>query len=124
MGLKTNIIALCLISSSVFATSAEEYARMDANNQAIKDCLLAYGYEGNTLTTKKDFNWQAASSCYAKWKQGVMSEEYMKLRFFLEENPWYKGGNWQWETQAKAGYECIKYHHTGAKICRKPYFRN
>jgi hypothetical protein len=123
VGLKTSIVLLLLLTTTAFASSPEEYAKMQANNQAIKDCLLAYGYTGNTLTTGKHFNWAAASGCYSKYKQGVMADEYVKLKFFLEDNPWYKGGNWDWQTEASQGYECVKYHHTGVKICRKPYYR-
>lgn len=123
--MKNLILVLTLLSwTSVNATSAGEYEKMAANNQAIKDCLLAYGYDGSVLFEGKNFNWGKASSCYADYKQGVMAEEYVKLKFFLQENPWYKGGNWTWESTARAGYECIEYDHTGVKICRKPYFVN
>jgi hypothetical protein len=123
-----NIAIGIVLLSAVFtyeavASSPSEYKKMAANNHAIKECLLAHGYNGNVLTNGKQFDWAKASACYHDYKQGVMSEEYVKLKFFLEEHPWYKGRNWDWEKPAMAGYECIKYHHTGTKICKKPYFK-
>ena len=109
-----------------YATSAIavdlEKDKMDANNQAIKDCLAASGYDGDVLIEGKNFDWGKAAGCYQDWKTGQLNEEYVRLKFFLQDNPWYTGRNWDWETQAKAGWNCIVYHATGEKICRKPTF--
>lgn len=114
-------IALVLPATVWSATTPEQYAQMQANNQIIKECLATAGYDGNVETFD---NFGEASKCVHDYRMGKMNEEYLKLRFFLEDNPWYKGGNWQWEVPAAQGYECVKYHATGVKICRKPYFQN
>lgn len=114
------LLTLCIAWSGAMTYTAE--ADAGENNQVIKDCLLAHGYRGDV--NQKDFNWAKAASCVHEYRVGLMNEEYIKLKFFLKENPWYTGRNWQWETEAKAGYQCVKYHNTGAKVCRKPYFKN
>lgn len=114
-------IALLLPATVSSATTPEQYAAMQANNQAIKECLATAGYNGDVKNFK---HFDKAAKCVHDYRMGKMNEEYVKLRFFLEDNPWYKGGNWQWEVPMSQGYECVKYHHTGEKICRKPYFVN
>lgn len=89
MGLKTKLIALCLLSTTVNATE---------NNDAIKTCLLANGYEGNTQIMGFDFT--KAAACYHDWKSGKLREEYINAQLWLEEHPWYKGKNWNWEEMA------------------------
>lgn len=90
MGLKTNIIALCLLSTTVNANE---------NNEAMKTCLMAHGYEGNTQLMT--FNFSKASACFHDWKAGKLREEYIRGQLWLEENPWYKGDNWNWEEVAR-----------------------
>ena len=115
------LVALMLPTTVISATTPDQYAQMQASNQIMKEWLATAGYDGNV----RDFeNFGEASKCWHDYKMGKLNDEYLKLRFFLEDHPWYKGGNWQWEVPASQGYECVKYHHTGEKICRKPYFVN
>jgi len=123
-GWALSIILVLSWTTATASFSQEHYDKMNANNQAMKDCLLAYGYDGDVLHKGKYFDWGGATRCYQQYKQGVMADEYVKLKFFLKDNPWYTGNNWMWEHEARAGYECIEYYHTGVKICRKPYYIN
>ena len=93
MGLKTKVLALCLLSSTANA-GYKEYA----SNDAMKTCLLAHGYEGTIFFT---YSFEKAAACWGDWKAGQLTEEYVKTKLWLEENPWYKGSHWNWEEISK-----------------------
>lgn len=89
MGLKIKLFVLCLLSSSVYANE---------NNEAMKACLLAHGYNGSVFLM---YDFSKASACYHDWKSGKLREEYIQSKLWLEENPWYTGSNWNWEEVSK-----------------------
>jgi len=89
MGLKTKIFVLYLLSTSVYANE---------NNEAMKTCLLAHGYDGSVFLM---YDFGKAASCYHDWKAGKLREEYIQSKLWLEENPWYTGSNWNWEEVQK-----------------------
>lgn len=91
MGLKIKTLLLLLCVGNVYANE---------NNDAMKACLLAYGYEGHTQIMGFDFS--GASACYHDWKIGKLREEYIMSKLWLEEHPWYTGTNWNWEEVNKA----------------------
>lgn len=111
--LKTKLL---LILASLFVYST---AYASASNQALKECLLANGY---TPEKFDEFDFEKTAGCHQSWLAGNMRREHVELKMFLEENPWYKGRNWDWEIVAKQGWNCVLYHETGTKICRKPTF--
>jgi len=114
-------IVIALIIAAILSLCWVAVVDASESNKVMKECLVTAGYKGDV--TNFD-NFGKASKCFHDWKKGEMNKEYLKLKFFMEENPWYKGGNWDWETKERAGYDCVKYHETGVKICRKPIFRN
>lgn len=88
------LIAL-LLAGTVFA----HYAEASDSNDAMKTCLMAHGYEGNTQLMT--FNFSKASACFHDWKVGELREKYIEGQLWLEEHPWYKGDNWDWEDVAR-----------------------
>lgn len=111
--LKTKLL---LILASLFVYST---AYASESNLAAKECLLASGY---TPEKFDEFDFSKAAGCYADWRSGDMRRDHIALRMFLESKPWYKGPGWDWEVRASQGWNCIVYHETGTKICRKPTF--
>jgi hypothetical protein len=85
VGLKTKLLALCLLSTSAYGNE---------NNEAMKTCLLAHGYDGSIFLM---YNFEKAAGCYHDWKSGQLREEYIQSKLWLEEHPWYTGSNWNWE---------------------------
>ena len=111
--LKTRLL---LILASLFVYST---AYASESNQALKECLLASGYKPETFD---QFDFSEAAGCHQAWLAGAMQDKHIRLRMFLESKPWYKGPGWDWEVRASQGWNCIVYHETGTKICRKPQF--
>ena len=107
MGLKTKIIALCLLSTTANAGYEEYYENMEASNEAMKTCLLAHGYDGTVFFS---YAFEKAAACHGKWKTKQLTEEYVKTRLWLQENPWFTGSNWNWQEIAKEypGKENVK----------------
>ena len=105
-----------VLLSLLFITSAEA----SEGNTAAKECLLANGYTPQKFHT---FNFSRAATCYQGWIDGDMQEEHVKIKMFLEENPWYKGKSWDWESSVNGRQDCIKYHN-GTMICKTPYYGN
>jgi hypothetical protein len=113
------IMLLCMVLAmmAVFTNPRAAYAD---NNEAIKYCLEVYGY---TPEKFDGFNWNGASSCFHEYAVANEKAKRTKIREFLEEKPWYKGKNWQWELRSE--YACIKrYDMNGIEICSKPYYLN
>jgi hypothetical protein len=97
--LKIKLLLLCLIiTTPVYAGYAEQYQNMKESNAAMKTCLLANGYEGSVFFT---YSFEKAAACWGDWKAGQLTEEYIKTKLWLEENPWYKGPHWNWEEISK-----------------------
>ena len=113
------IVTGCVMMSAVFTFMAVDDAYAD-NNEAIKYCLEVYGY---TPEKFDEFNWNGASSCFHEYAVANEKAKRTKIREFLEEKPWYKGKNWQWELRSE--YTCVeRYDMNGIEVCSKPYYLN
>ena len=113
------IVTGCVMMSAVFTFMAldDAYAQ---DNEALKSCLKLHEYSPEKFHT---FNWGAVSACFHAASIAQSEETYARMREFLEENPHYRGPNWDWERRAE--YTCIKrYDMNGIEICSKPYYLN
>jgi len=110
----------------VWAPIASAKAEIKSNNDMIKECLMAYGYDYNLPVDKRinTFNWNDASSCVSNFKADEQQKNIAKVKEFLKEKPWYKGPNWRWELRSE--YECNKVYSDKGPItlCTKPYYLN
>jgi hypothetical protein len=116
------IVTGCVMMSAVFTFMALDgaYAEDNNNNDYVKECLALHDYSPEKFDT---FNWNAASACFHAKSIAQSEAVYAKLREFLEENPHYRGPNWDWERRAE--YTCIKrYDLNGIEVCSKPYYLN
>jgi hypothetical protein len=111
---------LALISTSTWALAEK------SNNDIIKDCLQANGYDYSLPVEKRinTFDWSAAAYCSAAFQQEEHKQRLAEQREFLKKKPWYKGPNWRWELRAE--YTCNKlYTDKGPiEVCSKPYYLN
>lgn len=109
------LLGLCLIAT----TSQAEMS----NNDVIKYCLDSTGYTPENFYT---YNFSEASSCYHGWKTLTEADKAAERRAFLENNPWYKGSNFNWTQNAE--YTCEKIYSTQLMntitVCSKPIFLN
>lgn len=113
------------MTSSAFAEGkqAHEFDR-SFNNQMIKECLDAWGYDKYAPVEIRlnNFNWQGAAGCVANFRLEEQQKQVQADREFLKKKPWFRGTNWKWEE--KAEYTCTKQHHTGLTVCHKPIYIN
>jgi hypothetical protein len=105
-----------LAATLVLAGSAHAIAD---NNKVLKMCLAANGYTPDQFDT---FDFGPAANCFHEWKIADTEQDYVKMRAFLEEHPWYRGKNWRWEEYVE--YTCstvISTKHTrNPTVCSKP----
>lgn len=95
-----------------------------SNNEMIKDCLNANGYDRSADVEKRlnTFDWQRGSYCVANFQNELHEKRLAEQREFLKKNPWYKGRNWNWED--KAEFTCHTEYHTGFVYCHRPKYIN
>lgn len=112
------VLALLSTNSWAFAEKS--------NNDMIKDCLQATGYDYNLPADKRitDFDWESASYCVAGFQEKKHKKRLAEQKEFIKNNPWYKGPNWRWELRAE--YKCnTVYSAVGPiEVCSKPYYVN
>ena len=92
------VMLTMLLSSSAMADYNKYYEDMEASNQAMRTCLLAHGYEGSVFFT---YSFEKASACFHDWKSGQLKKDYIRTQMWLEQHPWYKGTDWNWEQISK-----------------------
>jgi len=83
-GLKITILAVAILAStSAFA---------DDNNQAMKYCLDAVGYDRTApIENRMDgINFAAAAKCYQSYNRQIQEQQMAGLREFLAANPRYR----------------------------------
>ena len=98
MVLKIKLLVLCLLPVLAHAGYEDWHDDMNANNAAMRTCLLANGYSGDVFY---GYNFGKAAACFHSWKDGQLKADYIKGQMWLEENPWYKGQDWNWEEMQK-----------------------
>ena len=83
-GLKLLITACAILAStSAFA---------DDNNQAMKHCMDAVGYDRNAPVEERmnDVDWAEAASCYQSYNSAIYKQQIANLRELLTANPRYR----------------------------------
>ncbi len=102
-GLKIIIAAGALIAStSAFA---------DDNNQAMKHCMDAVGYDRNAPVEERmnGVDWAAAAKCYHAYNNKIQAQQIASLREFLAANPRYtfpgQSGNSCWGKPREMPFE-------------------
>jgi len=108
-----------LIAITILLVLAGSTVHANPNNEALKLCLDAYGYNLKNFDT---FDFSKAAACHSNKKEKKKIKLQEEQREFLKKRPWFRGTNWKWEE--KAEYTCTKQYHTGLTICHKPYYIN
>lgn len=89
----------------------------------MKACLAQEGYTPENFDS---FNFGKAASCFHDWKTAEAEKDRVKMRKFLDENPWFRGKNHKWAERAE--YSCEKIYSTALlntiTVCSKPIYVN
>ena len=99
-------------------------AATKSNNDMIKECLLASGYDYNLPVEERlnTHDWNSSAACVSNYEVEKQQENVAQIQKFLKEKPWYKGRNWRWELRAE--YRCtIMHSDVGPReVCSKPAY--
>lgn len=79
-----------LITAGAILASTSAFA--DDNNQAMKHCMDAVGYDRNAPVEERmnDVDWAAAASCYHAYNSAIYQQQIANLRELLAANPRYR----------------------------------
>jgi len=122
---RENFVAVILLAAFIgmWMWVLEAKAETTHSNEVMKSCLEESGYTPDKFET---FDFSKPAACHSKWRVAETEKDYVKMRSFLQEHPWYKGKNWKWEERAE--YSCEKIYSTrllrNVEICSKPYYIN
>ena len=120
---RENFVAVILLAAFIGMWMWVLEAKAEHSNEVMKLCLEESGYTPDKFET---FDFSKPAACHSKWRVAETEKDYVKMRSFLQEHPWYKGKNWKWEERAE--YSCEKIYSTrllrNVEICSKPYYIN
>jgi hypothetical protein len=79
-----------LITAGAILASTSAFA--DDNNQAMKHCMDAVGYDRNAPVEERmnGVDWAAAAKCYHAYNDNIREQQIASLREFLAANPRYR----------------------------------
>jgi len=113
-----------LITLLISWASLSNAASTKLNNDMIKECLLASGYDYNLPVEERlnTHDWNSSAACVSNYEVEKQQENVAQIQKFLKEKPWYKGRNWRWELRAE--YRCtIMHSDVGPReVCSKPAY--
>ena len=79
-----------IIAAGALLASTSAFA--DDNNQAMKFCMDAVGYDRNAPVEERmnGVDWAAAAKCYHAYNDNIREQQIASLREFLAANPRYR----------------------------------
>lgn len=118
-----DIVAIGLMGVVILGWWAMAEAGESESNKVMKQCLQEHNYTPDKF---HNYDFGPAAACHGEWAVADLERNIEKQKKFLEENPWYRGSDWNW--QETAGYNCEKIYNNSLMntitLCSKPTYVN